>query len=449
MKKFMITMLLLALFGTGTTLLAQNQNTERLGLPGDNLNLYAVMKLFQESETLEGFERSLNDPNSKINNLDLNGDNRVDYIRVIDNVDGDTHTIVLQVAINNRENQDVAVFTVQKNRDGKVFIQLIGDQDLYGRDYIIEPIYNDGDSGQTANPGYTGNNNNYDNQNITYIRTSPFETAGWPVVRFIFMPNYVTWHSSWYYVYYPSYWSPWHPYYWDYYSGYHYNWNNDYYGHFHRAQYNRYDHWNDNYYVGHRAYSPVVRSRIDQGNYRSTYSKPSQRQKGEAAFIKTHPNQVTRRSDPANGKVNVQRPGPQPSPDRRPTGISNQNRRSTDNVNKTNTARPATNPQPGRDAGTPRQSTPPRVTNKSDERPTNNQNVSTPRRDPPTVTNRTESKPPTQQKVSAPKPTRESSSSGRQSTQSRRSTEKAKKEATVKQSEKEKKTETTPPTQRR
>ena len=39
----------------------KRQDEDRLGLPGDNLNLYAVMKLFQESETLEGFERSLND----------------------------------------------------------------------------------------------------------------------------------------------------------------------------------------------------------------------------------------------------------------------------------------------------------------------------------------------------------------------------------------------------
>jgi hypothetical protein len=441
MKKFMITMLLLALFGTSTTLLAQNQNNESLGLPGDNLNLYAVMKLFQSSETLEGFERSLNDPNSRINNLDLNGDNQVDYIRVIDNVDGDVHNIVLQVAINNRENQDVAVFTVQKDRDGRVYIQLIGDRDLYGKDYIIEPIYNEGDSGQTPNPGYTG-------QNIAYSRTSPAEIAGWPVVRFIFMPNYVSWHSSWYYGSYPSYWHTWHPFYWDYYYGYQYNSYNDYYGHFQRASYQRYTRFNDYYYVGHRAYSPVVRSRIDKGNYRSTYSKPSQRQTGEAAFIKTHPDQVTRRPDPANGKVNVQKPGAQPAPDRRPTGISNQNGRSKDNVNKTNSARPVTNPQPGKDANTSRQTTPPRVSNKADERPTNIQNVNTPRRDPATVTNRTESKPPTQQKVSAPKPSKESSTN-KASTQSRRSIFKSKKETTVKQNNKAKSTETPPPTQRR
>ena len=97
-------------------MMAQTRQDEYLGLPGDNLNLYAVMKLFQGSETLESFERNLNDENTRINNLDLNGDNFIDYIRVIDYVDRDVHNIVLRVAINKRENQDVAVFTVQRFR---------------------------------------------------------------------------------------------------------------------------------------------------------------------------------------------------------------------------------------------------------------------------------------------------------------------------------------------
>ena len=39
----------------------QSYPDEYLGLAGDNLNLYAVMNMFEESEKLEGFERSLND----------------------------------------------------------------------------------------------------------------------------------------------------------------------------------------------------------------------------------------------------------------------------------------------------------------------------------------------------------------------------------------------------
>ncbi|MGC9344027.1 MAG: hypothetical protein ACP5E3_15095, partial [Bacteroidales bacterium] len=135
----------------GGMVAAQDYPDEYLGLPGDNLNLYAVMNLFQESETLEKFERDLNDPDSRINNLDLNNDNYVDYIMVSDHSEGNVHNIVLQVALNKKEYQDVAVFIVEKYRDGSVAIQLIGDEALYGKNYIIEPNY-----AETPNPGYTG-----------------------------------------------------------------------------------------------------------------------------------------------------------------------------------------------------------------------------------------------------------------------------------------------------
>ncbi len=74
MKKSVITSVLAVLLASATTVGAQNYPEEYLGLPGDNLNLYAVMDLFRNSETLEDFERGLNDRESRINNLDLNGD---------------------------------------------------------------------------------------------------------------------------------------------------------------------------------------------------------------------------------------------------------------------------------------------------------------------------------------------------------------------------------------
>ena len=113
MKKLIAIQILAAMITAGTALKAQDMPQEYLGLPGDNLNLYAVMKLFQESETLEGFEKNLNDQNSMINNLDLNGDNYVDYLMVIDNVDGDVHNIVIRDAVSQTESHPThpAVFS--------------------------------------------------------------------------------------------------------------------------------------------------------------------------------------------------------------------------------------------------------------------------------------------------------------------------------------------------
>ena len=89
MKKLITISLFAALLATGPALKAQQEPNEYLGLPGDNLNLYAVMQLFQDSKTLEDFERELNNPESNINNLDLNDDNMVDYLTVVDNVESD------------------------------------------------------------------------------------------------------------------------------------------------------------------------------------------------------------------------------------------------------------------------------------------------------------------------------------------------------------------------
>ena len=256
---------------------AQDYPDEYLGLPGDNLNLYAVMNLFQQSETLEGFERSLNDSENMINNLDLNGDNLIDYITVSDYEEGNVHSIVLRAALNSNEQQDVAVFVVEKLRNGEVQIQLIGDEALYGPNYIVEPIY-----AETPNPGYTGN---VYRRNV--VTTTYYDIAAWPLIRFIYYPGYVAWRSSWYWGYYPSYWRPWRPHYWHYYYGYHYHWHDYYYAHYHH-----WNHYRSRYYTTYyrprvRVYSPTVAVNINSGRYRNTYSRPDQRRAGEDYYTRT------------------------------------------------------------------------------------------------------------------------------------------------------------------
>lgn len=277
---------------------AQNYENEKLYLPGDNLNLYAVMNLFQESETLEGFERNLNAADSKVNNLDLNGDNLIDYIKVIDYVDGTTHTIVLQVAINNRENQDVAVFTVYRDKYDQVQVQLVGDEYLYGKDYIIEPYY-----AETPNPGYTGNTGKTNNK-IVVKETRYVYVNSWPVVRYIYTPSYVAWYSPWYWNYYPVYWNPWRPYYWDYYYGYHSHWHNHYYSRYRYSNHYYNHYYADNYYHGHRSYSTTVRNYRDDGRYKSTYSRPDLRSKGSDEGKRVYASAVRN-----SGRADGQNPG--------------------------------------------------------------------------------------------------------------------------------------------
>lgn len=144
----------------------------------DNLDLRAVASIFGDSKDLADFERRLNDPEIQISNLDLNNDNQVDYLRVIETVEGNAHLIVIQSVLGRDTYQDVATVEVERDRNNRVQVQVVGDVYMYGPNYIYEPVY-----------AYT------------------------PVIYSTFwIGNYRPYCSSWYWGYYPSYyyaWSPW------------------------------------------------------------------------------------------------------------------------------------------------------------------------------------------------------------------------------------------------
>lgn len=268
---------------------SQSETPDSLGLPGDNLNLYAVLDIFQKSETLEAFEKSLNTENSKVNNLDLNHDDKTDYIKVIDNVKGTAHAIVLQVAVNAKENQDVAVIEVERDDKDNVKIQLVGDELLYGKNYIIEPRQETDKkrSSSTPNPGYGGNNqvtnitNNYYNDNNGYNNGYNngaydywYPASSWTIVRYMYYPTYTVYVSPWSWGYYPVYWNPWRPLFWHSY----------YYGCIH-PHFNHYNGWyykssNLNTTMAHSFYgqrksaSATVSQKRNGGEYKNTYSRP-------------------------------------------------------------------------------------------------------------------------------------------------------------------------------
>ena len=75
------------------TVISQEDST---GLPGDHFSLMGALELFKQSKSLEAFEKSINQENSYINNLDLNQDGDIDYIRVEDHADQDVHAIVFK-----------------------------------------------------------------------------------------------------------------------------------------------------------------------------------------------------------------------------------------------------------------------------------------------------------------------------------------------------------------
>ncbi|MCK5147255.1 hypothetical protein KAR48_10900 [bacterium] len=145
---------------------------------GDGLDLTAVGELFKASEDLEDFEHQLNDPDKGYNNLDLNEDGHVDYIRVMEETSDDTRIIILQALLGEDECQDVASIEIEKRSSDDVQMQVHGDEDIYGPD-------------------------------IYYVPVASVHT--WPIVVRLYGPAYRPWRSGYYWGYYPPKWRPWRP----------------------------------------------------------------------------------------------------------------------------------------------------------------------------------------------------------------------------------------------
>ena len=159
----------------------------------ENLDLKTVATLFGQAKDLEQFEQLLNNPDSAFSNLDLNGDGEVDYLRVIETADNNRHLVVVQAVLAKDIYQDVASIFVEKDEKNQITVQVVGDEYIYGENYIIEPVY--------------------------IYR---------PVIYDWFWgPSWVCWHSPYYWGYYPHWWHPYHcidPFlYWDHCYWHHYH----------------------------------------------------------------------------------------------------------------------------------------------------------------------------------------------------------------------------------
>jgi hypothetical protein len=209
MKSY-ITIVFVCLFITANNLFAQQVATDSTGLPGDNFSLQGALQMFKESKSLEEFEKKLNTADNHVNNLDLDGNDSIDYIRVIDKAEGTSHAIILQDAVSKTESQDIAVIEIEKNGKESATLQIIGDKEIYGDSVFVEPV----DQAEVK-PGQKGPYSAVNSVRFVFVNV-----WFWPCVPFIYDPYYVPWVSPWRWHYYPIWWSPWYPLGWGYYHPY-------------------------------------------------------------------------------------------------------------------------------------------------------------------------------------------------------------------------------------
>lgn len=162
-----------------TALLAQEKTTVTATSAdiSDNLDLRALASVFGEALDLEDFEHRINDPKTQLSNLDLNNDHHVDYLRVIESVEGNVHLVIVQAVLDKDIYQDVATLEVERDPNNKIQIQVVGDVFLYGANYIYEPVY---------------------------VHSPKIYSVFWKV-------NYRPYYSAWYWNVYPTYYYFWNP----------------------------------------------------------------------------------------------------------------------------------------------------------------------------------------------------------------------------------------------
>lgn len=166
---------------TVTTVKVTNYSSD----PCFYLDLNAVAAAFAESRSVSEFEMLLNSSRYMINNLDLNRDGFIDYLRVIETRSGYYNACLIQACLAPGVFQDVATL-VAEHRPDVLFVEVIGDAYLYGRNYIVRPVF---------------------------VKRPPM----WDVYG---RPNYATWSSPYYYGNYPSYYTRPQPVYLNHYQAY-------------------------------------------------------------------------------------------------------------------------------------------------------------------------------------------------------------------------------------
>jgi hypothetical protein len=188
-----------------------SQEDDRPENTGDNFSLEGALAFFKKSNSLEEFEKLINEKNNNVNNLDLNNDGDIDYITVDDIKEGDVHAIVLSTYLSENEKQDIATIGIEKTGQEKAVLQIEGDADLYAENTIVEPS----ETLETSNGGKGG-------PNIPVVNSKQIiiNVWFWPSVQFIYAPVYVIWHSPWRWANHPRWWRPWRPYHYHVFYGY-------------------------------------------------------------------------------------------------------------------------------------------------------------------------------------------------------------------------------------
>lgn len=106
-----------------------------------NLDMKAVATALGLASSIDDFERKLNDPGLRLNNMDLDLDKKVDFLRVVEIRKDGLHQLIIESVSENKKNRDIATILIDKGHLHEIVIQIIGNPGIYGSNYITAPLY--------------------------------------------------------------------------------------------------------------------------------------------------------------------------------------------------------------------------------------------------------------------------------------------------------------------
>ena len=102
---------------------------------GDALDLKAVSDAAVKSKDAKDFEKKLNTAGNKLNNLDLDENNKIDYIKVTEINEGEMKGFSLTVEVTKGEEQEICTIQFEKSSNSRSHVQTYGNHHIYGHNH--------------------------------------------------------------------------------------------------------------------------------------------------------------------------------------------------------------------------------------------------------------------------------------------------------------------------
>ncbi|MBK8112834.1 MAG: hypothetical protein IPK46_22310 [Saprospiraceae bacterium] len=69
-------------------------------------------------------------------------------------MEGDVHVFILQATLGDKDVQDIATIEIEKTGKEEAMLQIIGDEDIYGEEVIVEPTEQPEEKSRDVDPLY-------------------------------------------------------------------------------------------------------------------------------------------------------------------------------------------------------------------------------------------------------------------------------------------------------